>query len=68
MCRFTLLTWRKETHFAEDVAALVQVDFLPDVFPGAKGHSGFLEVRSWRFDGETAEALRRCISNSLHVL
>ena len=27
-------------------AALVQVDFLPDVFPGAKGHSGFLEVRS----------------------
>ncbi len=33
-----------QIYLAEIVAALVQVDFLPDVFPGAKGHSGFLEV------------------------
>ena len=42
------------------MAALVQVDFLPDVFPGAKGHSGFLEVRFLLCGSDITEAQIHC--------
>ena len=55
----------RRNHKYRVMAALVQVDFLPDAFPGAKGHSGFLEVCSRLFG---VEALRHKCSVSLQLL
>ncbi|CAL5222891.1 g5320 [Coccomyxa viridis] len=62
-----VIAWRGTANFRNVLTDIKffsrKVDFLPDVFPGAKGHSGFLEQLSSVTDPEAATSEYNLVEN-----